>query len=97
MAKLSIKIGHQNFLGNWIDLVSKVKYSTVLIFKRHFSLSKIGCIFLGFLSTGVHKVCFKKIRSKLSSVLLLCLLRIFMKQKLSENLGKTALLPYHYL
>ena len=31
-------------------------------------------------------VCFLKIRSKLSSVLLLCLLRIFMKQTLLSNL-----------
>ena len=40
-----------------------------------------------------HNVCFIKICRKHSSVLLLCLLRNFMKQTLSENLGRAAALP----
>ena len=34
------------------------------------------------MDTTIHNVCFIKIRSKLISILLLCLLRIFMKQTL---------------
>ena len=37
--------GHKKVLGIWLDLVLKVKYSKILIFQSHFSMTKIRQIF----------------------------------------------------
>ena len=68
------------FLGNLQILLKRVFCATTRVTQCTVVIFKIDSIL-----SPVYNVCFIKIRSKLSSVLLLFLLRIFMKQTLRNH------------